>query len=504
MAKLYVFGIGGTGSRILKSLTMLLASGVDCPFDIVPIIIDRDIQNGDFVQASNLINNYIKVNKNMSSSDCKFFKTKMSLVGQTDTTNGQLCLQWNQQNVRFDDFINYTSLDTSNKALIDLLFSRETLEMDMSHGFQGNPNMGCVVQNQFEGNSLFETFAQHFHTGDRIFIISSIFGGTGASGFPLLRKLLHKDRNASNGNWGPIKNAPIGAITVLPYYNVTSADNTDNSSVNAQDWNDKAKAALDYYISEQNHLDTLYYIGDTKPTTYPHCKGGVNQTDPAHFVEMSAALSIIDFAKQPGNNFTITNQGDNHTTVYKEFGISNETHDDFSILYQETQQTIVEPLSRFMLFVKYLGYNAVIENNPKMVKITDKIAKKDLNNHFNSTGLKEAYALRKGFDADFSTNELNALGFIQKEFVDWLIEMEAQTRSFSPFKLEVSRADEFIKTLKLWNKGNIPLVSAKSWERVTKILNETHSSIDEALTKSQKFLLLFSKVTEELLTLKTN
>ena len=499
MAKLYVFGIGGTGSRVLKSLTMLLASGVDCPFDIVPVIIDRDIQNGDFQQADNLIKNYIQVNKRMSSPDCKFFKTNISLVGQTDTTNGQLCIQWNQTNDKFNDFINYTSLDKSNNALVDMLFSRETLEMDMSNGFQGNPNMGCVVQNQFEGNSLFDTFAQHFQPGDRIFIISSIFGGTGASGFPLLRKLLHKDRTIANGNWGPIKQAPIGSITVLPYYNVTSADTNDNSSVNSQDWNDKAKAALDYYISEQNHLDTFYYIADTNPTQYPHCKGGVNQTDPAHIVEMAAALSIIDFAKQPTNNFTITNNGDNHTTVYKEFGISNENQDDFSVLYQETQNIVVEPLSRFLLFSKYMGYNAVTDNNSKTVKITDRLAKKDRNNHYDTNGIKETYALRKGFDINFRTNELKAIEFIQENYIDWLIEMEEQTRSFSPFNLEVSRADEFVKTLNLWNGS----LFNNNWQRVTKILNDKHSSIDESLTKSQKFLLLYSKVSEELLTLKT-
>ncbi len=44
MAKLYVFGIGGTGSRTLRALTMLLASGVECKFDtIVPVIIDPDL-----------------------------------------------------------------------------------------------------------------------------------------------------------------------------------------------------------------------------------------------------------------------------------------------------------------------------------------------------------------------------------------------------------------------------------------------------------------------------
>jgi len=52
MAKLYVFGIGGTGSRVLKSLTMLLAAGVDCGVDtIVPIIVDRDLSNRDLTRT---------------------------------------------------------------------------------------------------------------------------------------------------------------------------------------------------------------------------------------------------------------------------------------------------------------------------------------------------------------------------------------------------------------------------------------------------------------------
>ena len=44
MSKIYIFGIGGTGSRVIKSLTMLLASGVQMDSDaIVPIIIDLDV-----------------------------------------------------------------------------------------------------------------------------------------------------------------------------------------------------------------------------------------------------------------------------------------------------------------------------------------------------------------------------------------------------------------------------------------------------------------------------
>ena len=48
MSKLYVFAIGGTGSRVLKALTMLMASGVNVPVEkIVPIIIDADEAGGN-------------------------------------------------------------------------------------------------------------------------------------------------------------------------------------------------------------------------------------------------------------------------------------------------------------------------------------------------------------------------------------------------------------------------------------------------------------------------
>lgn len=37
MSKLYVFAIGGTGSRVLKALTMLMASGVNVAHPTNPV-----------------------------------------------------------------------------------------------------------------------------------------------------------------------------------------------------------------------------------------------------------------------------------------------------------------------------------------------------------------------------------------------------------------------------------------------------------------------------------
>ncbi|CDN31801.1 Sll0445 protein [Mucinivorans hirudinis] len=60
-----------------------------------------------------------------------------------------------------------------------MLFSQKNLESDMKVGFKGNPNIGSVVLNQFADSAEFKSFANDFQQGDKVFIISSIFGGTG-------------------------------------------------------------------------------------------------------------------------------------------------------------------------------------------------------------------------------------------------------------------------------------------------------------------------------------
>ena len=46
--KTYIFCIGGTGARVMKSLAMLLATGVEIHTDeIVPIFIDPDASAAD-------------------------------------------------------------------------------------------------------------------------------------------------------------------------------------------------------------------------------------------------------------------------------------------------------------------------------------------------------------------------------------------------------------------------------------------------------------------------
>ena len=49
MPKLFIFAIGGTGERVLRSTAMLLASGAPAfdNYEVFPIIIDYDKKNAD-------------------------------------------------------------------------------------------------------------------------------------------------------------------------------------------------------------------------------------------------------------------------------------------------------------------------------------------------------------------------------------------------------------------------------------------------------------------------
>lgn len=216
--KLYIFGIGGTGSRVIKSLVMLAASGVKIDASaIVPIIVDPDFANADVTRTIEQIKAYVAIRSQLAFNDAtknRFFEVPIENV----VNDHRLALK-DTKNKKFREFIEFSTMSKENRALASMLFSEANLESDMEVGFKGNPNIGSVVLNQFTDSQDFIDFADAFKPGDRIFIISSIFGGTGASGFPLLLKNL-RGLDAKVSNNDAIQHAPIGAITVLPYFAV--------------------------------------------------------------------------------------------------------------------------------------------------------------------------------------------------------------------------------------------------------------------------------------------
>lgn len=475
MSKLYVFAIGGTGSRVLRAMTMLLASGVKCNADtIVPIIIDPDAAAGDVERTVNLMQEYQSIRSRLAFEEGAtngFFRTGIQDV----TQNFRFTIQ-NTQNESFSDYINLEGMIensevvshgnsmrySANQALARVLFSHKNMSADMTVGFKGNPNIGSVVLNQFEDSQEFQEITNDFGAQDKIFIISSIFGGTGASGFPLLLKTLRNTTAAQNQNF--VRNANIGAVTVLPYFQVKP---DQNSAIDSATFVSKAKSALAYYdhtisrAAKGQGIDYLYYIADDIRTSYENSEGGQTQRNNAHFIELASALALIDFTfhDKPAQ------------TQHMEFGIETDTNEIvFDTLCDDTRKQIRKPMTQFLLFSKYL---------------------KEYDDYLNKPWTKD----RQMDDTFFNTDYVKALKRFQDQYQGWLHEMTTQDRQFCPFLLheDKSRVFDIIKGC----RPKKLFTTDSNYDLFTNKLNALKKDVAQG-SKEQQLMDLFYSATETL------
>jgi len=432
MARLFVFGIGGTGVRVIKSLTMLLASGVKMnATEVIPIIVDPHQSNQDLKRTLNLLENYQAVRDKRDPGRDGFFQTNIStlqrLTGSQNIGSTFSFKLKDVQNEQFKDYIDFGSLDDKNKALVSLLFSEKNLETEMDIGFVGNPNIGSVVLNQFKESGEFVNFASNFSQNDRIFIISSIFGGTGAAGFPtILKNIRNAQPPLPNHEW--VRNAKVGAVTLLPYFGVAP---DPASKIDKATFISKSKAALAYYetnVSGNNSVNALYYLGDDRTKDYPNDPGEHGQRNDAHFLEVAAALSVVDFMNMPDAALSSEN-GKAVQPIYKEFGIKrDEEMVSFTQLGDKTQAQIKAPLTQYWYFYLYLRD-----------KLSQTLGKQPWTN-------RKKPSITKAFThGAFYQNHLSSFN---EQFGTWLKELRQNKRAFAPFALSEESSSGLFDTVR--------------------------------------------------------
>ena len=435
--KLYIFGIGGTGSRVIKSLAMLLASGckLENKFDtVIPIIIDPDTSNGDLNRTKDILKLYQEIRNQVNEPD-DFFRQEIKTVNELANKSSEVNSDYFQFNLNdvdqstFREYIGFDSLSDDyknhkdDKNFTKILYSEKNLDSKLSVGFKGNPNMGTIVLNQFTNSEDFKRFSETFNDGDSIFIISSIFGGTGAAGFPLLLKKFREGKDMSNS--AKIRDANIGGITYLPYFALNKED-----EINSNSFENKAKMAIDYYnrtIINKNKINTIYFIGNRGNTKhFEYAVGGKEQRNNAHFLEMAGALAIFDFCK---------NTGKPKKTLVKEFGIEKDSDFIcFGDLNSINEKEIAKPLTKFKLFAEYLelGLDKAL-NISRWTRKNIILVKKTENSsldktYFSSSGYKHQI---EGFN---------------NHFISWLNEMEDNKPAFSPYnKIKWEDALDLVK-----------------------------------------------------------
>lgn len=483
--KLFLFCIGGTGARVLKALAFLLAAGTDIQASkIIPIIIDPDRDNGDVNRTIEILNKYQAVRSKLEFQKNSFFRTDIQTLGSLQAISGDTSAVTAAQGFKFSidgaregsfrDFLAYDQLDPLNKALVGALYSDKNLNAELKVGFKGNPHMGSVVLNQFKNANDFKYFASRFDKDDRIFIVSSIFGGTGAAGFPLLVKNI---REAANNipNHDNLKESAMGAITVLPYFGVSP---DANSSIDKGTFAAKTKAALSYYernLTGENNksLNALYYIADSVTNDFKASDGADTQRNNAHYVEMLAALSVIDFMDIPADKLK-TSGGQAENPVYKEYGLINADNVmSFKNLGKRSRDRVLKPLTQFAYACKYW--------NEHLDRAIDKIA-----------------AFRIDYNRAFLSNDFFDTDLTQfsRRYFEWLNEMKNNIRSFAPFNLDVSGENlhNLVNGIEQTRTGAIFKSAEWNYNDYDDKLNEVDMRMVQ-MDPNAKFMALFSQAT---------
>lgn len=435
--KLYIFAIGGTGSRVLKALTMLFASGVKIGngFEtVIPIIIDPDTSNGDLNRTKDILRLYQEIRNQVDQPD-DFYAQEIKTINEITVNSPVVNPDYFQFKLKdtdtntFNQYIGFDSLseeiaEKDDKNFVRLLYSTQNLRSNLDVGFKGNPNMGSIILNQFTNSEDFKRFGQTFDDDDAIFIVNSIFGGTGAAGFPLLLKNFRGNKNIPRH--AKIKEAPIGGITYLPYFSLSK-----NDEINAESFEEKAKIAIDYYnrtIISLNQINTLYFIGNRGNTNQEeYAVGGQEQKNKAHFLELAGALAVLDFCK---NINSIT-----RTTQIKEFGIEHDAQSlTFADLNIENAKQLSPPLTKFKLYTEYLdkGLSRSL-NTSRWTKSNIKL----------TPGNKQSLLDKNYFNsAEYKTQ----IRSFNSYFDEWIKEMKDNRPAFSPFE-EIS-ADNALEIVK--------------------------------------------------------
>lgn len=347
MNEVYVLAIGGSGARVLRSLVMLLAAGVEPNAKIIPLIIDPDSGAGNLSQTIELLKLYTQIREEAQVDNADPLVTFSTPIEMLPGAGYQVQLD-QIAGTKFREYVDLgVAMSGSSQALLRSLFSKENLDLEMTIGFKGNPNIGSIVLGQFEGSDAYKRFFSELQKGDikkkSIFIISSIFGGTGASGFPSLLKSLRSSTTL-------VSQMRMGALSLLPYFNL---ENNASSAIDSATFYAKTRAALSYYtenIIKNADIDDFYFIGDKSPNSYSNSDGGQTQRNQAHLVELAGALSIIHFARL-GSERPKSSVG----TMY-EFGLDKPVSDaiGFKTLGDTTERELAVPLTALYLMHRFL------------------------------------------------------------------------------------------------------------------------------------------------------
>jgi hypothetical protein len=300
MARCFFIGIGGTGAKCAEALIHLCAAGLG-PDRCSIMLVDQDEPNGNGERCRRLLEAYVQLYGLLSHQGAgagpHLFHTDVAAPA-----GGVFWCPSARQGARLHDICNYGLLSQPQRELVDCLYLPSEREQTLDMGFRARPSVGAAVllAQTLEGDAFWQTVFESIDEARRgepvkIFLLGSIFGGTGAAGLPTFARLIRRAVADRTGD-----KVAIGGGLVLPYFYFPAPPRQDRDLLpDSAAFLEQTQGALGYYhrlFAEEALFDNLYAIGwQPLLEIKAYKEGGKEQRNPALLPELFAGLCALRF-----------------------------------------------------------------------------------------------------------------------------------------------------------------------------------------------------------------
>ena len=295
MAECFIVFTGGSGSMVLESLVHMAAvSAID--YDVIHMLMmDVDQGNGNVARASTTVKHYCDFRESMNSAAVKgLFKSELKLYSW---------MPYHINSVETRDLQGMIEDEDDALWLARALYTEDEIRHEVSIGFKGHPNLGVLfLENLFSGvdeNNGLTDFIRAFvaKKADRLMLVGSCFGGTGASSIPVFGRYLRKRIKAMGG-----RDFSFALLALQPYFTLPESEEK-TLMIDSDKFADKVKTVLSYYpqtIMKPDAINPLYQhvylLGSQERVHFPVNSSGTNkQENPANIITWFACVAIKQF-----------------------------------------------------------------------------------------------------------------------------------------------------------------------------------------------------------------
>lgn len=322
----FIIAAGGTGAMCARAFIYMAAAGCANNSDTYHILLmDKDKQSDAVTACENLLTDYEAMRKQMGLKPGTFTFPKIKVH------------KWNFTEELIDEYVKQTGNpaatlhtltlnkllnpknDPQMKLILSTMYTTEELDTDLAKGFYGHPNIGApvfsYVQERFlastvinaKGNPQNNSFMIDLNAAlakgkAYVYLMGSLFGGTGATVIPNVVLALRSLKDASGKPVGKT-NLVLGGSVVMPYFKlpICPDDSIEKlSSIAPADtkFAGQTRDALSYYHETNllSNMMNLLLLGTSHldVTSELYARGGV-QNQHFHIVVLLAAAAANRF-----------------------------------------------------------------------------------------------------------------------------------------------------------------------------------------------------------------